>query len=290
MSAREASDPVGSVWHVQLRVVRPGTLPAWTGSVAMAAVLSAFARIDPELAAGLHDIEGPKPYTVSPLSGGALPAERTDRLALAEGASVAFRLTAVGEAQRAFAYLLERLGSQLLLLDRAVATVEDVAEDRVVSLGDLLAPALGTRLRLRFRTPTAIRNPAGPLELLPTPACVLGAAERRWRLWLSTEPPAVRDGAAWVRAHRIRTVPVRLAEGSITGFVGSVDVQCSEGQAQGVWALCRYLELAGCGVKSSQGMGQVTVEAALPRHEDVPPRDRARSRPVAQGGSPPGPP
>lgn len=280
---------VATEWYLGLAVVRPGTLPEWTGSVAMAALLSAFARIDPELAASLHDMDGPKPYTVSPLSGEAEPSDRPMRLVLSEGSKVWVRVTATGPGLGPFHHLLGRMGSQLVLVDRAVCEVVDVTEQRSFTLRDLQGPADGEVVRVRFRSPTAFKRPDGPLELLPHPIHILSSAERRWRLWVG-EPPACEASTVWVRAHRVRTVPVRLPRAPLTGFVGSVDLQAPAEQAQGLWALCRYLEVVGCGIKTSQGMGQVSVEAPGPTRRDVPARDPARRGALPQGGTSAGPP
>lgn len=284
--------PVGSdrvvarEWFAHLLVIRPGTLPEWTGAVAMAGLLAAFSRLDESCATRLHDVEGTKPYTVSPLSGIALEGTRPGRVLLEKGSEVAVRLTAVGDAVPLLADLLGCLPRQVVLLDRAVAEVTEVRAARTLRLEDLLAPAPGPTVRLRFLTPTAFKRPDGALEVLPQPGLVLGGAAERWRRWVG-QPPSLDASRVWVRSHRLRTVPVRLATTSLTGFVGVADLQGPADAAQSLWALCRYLEMVGCGVKAAQGMGQVIAERPG-QGGDVPPRDRTGGGPLPTGGAAPG--
>lgn len=274
---------VAGEWTVHLRVIRPGTLPEWTGAVAMAGLLTAFARVDEPLASLLHSIEGLKPYTVSPLSGTAVEGGRPGRLALEEGAQVALRVTAVGDALPVVKDLLGRLLRQILLLDRAVGEVTEVREVRDLSLEDLFEPAPGPTVRLRFLTPTAFKRPDGALEVLPQPGLVLGGAMERWRRWIG-EPQTLDPSRVWVRSHRLRTVPVRFATNAMTGFVGVADFQGPANVAQPLWALCRYLEVVGCGVKAAQGMGQVMADRPGQNENDSP-RDSSGGSPLQTGGA-----
>ncbi len=287
MSEAATSDRVvAREWVVALRIVRPGTLPEWTGYVAMAGLLSALRRTEPGLAQLLHEGDGLKPYTVSPIGGDAVPGPKPGRLALEQGSEVGIRVTGLGSEGEAIAGAVGRLTGQLVLLDRAVGEVVSVSETRCVRVADLVAPAEGQSLRLRFASPTAFKRPDGALELLPTPAAIIRSARERWERWVGPAP-RIDPEVLRVRAYRIKTVPVRLASHAVTGFVGSLDLDAPPEAAQPLWSLCRYLGVAGCGIKVTQGMGQ-TVVTARPATSDVPPRDRSGGGALPAGGQAPG--
>src|SRR5437763_14348606 len=66
------------------------TISTWTGHLVHASVLTLVGQIDPSLSARLHNQPGYRPYTVSPLIGGAIVGEGA---ALRRGAPCHLRIT-----------------------------------------------------------------------------------------------------------------------------------------------------------------------------------------------------
>jgi CRISPR-associated endoribonuclease Cas6 len=226
----------------------------------MAAVFSSFRRIEPDLADILHSAPSPKPYTVSPIIASGVKDDHRGKYFLEVGSEVSIKISGIGQARSVLEALLTQLPRQLMLIDSAVAEVEGVETIRSVLLEDLLENAPNSSIaRMRFRTPTAHRRADGNLELLPSPKVVFGGLQYKWRAFLG-RPPEVDIEPVYVRSHRIKTVPIDFASHRMVGFIGSVDYAFPEKFAQGLWALVKLAEISGCGLKVTQGMGQVVAE------------------------------
>lgn len=268
------SVPIAKEWHVALRIVRPGTLPSWSGSIAHAAWLKTLERVDSSLASTLHEGDDARPYTLSCFSGEGAAADR-GRVALDEGSELSVRVVALGETVSRFAQALPRLERQLMLIDRCVGEIVKIAEGVESSVASLLGAPHEGRVTLTFCSPTAVRRPGCGLDLFPSPAAVFGSASRTWQQWIGT-PPDLTVEAIRIRGYRLRTAPVFLASGKLTGFVGTVSYETSSDNAQALTALCRWLEMAGCGIKTTQGMGQVRSRLGRPQ-ENVSAREESGS-------------
>jgi CRISPR-associated endoribonuclease Cas6 len=210
---------------------------------------------DAGLSARVHDVNGPKPFTVAPL----------------------FRRDGVLQFQ--FTLLDDALWSPLeaaLQRGAAVEMVNDrwpVASDGWLvtrcSYTDLFQrAATGTRLTFRFRSPTSFRSHEMHYPL-PDPLLCF----QSWLMaWNTCAPAEVRINVSLldvVAAHvaisryRLRTEPVEFGPGRmVIGFAGEVSYQVIRAHKLGenilrkLNALADYAVFCGTGVKTTQGLGQ----------------------------------
>ncbi len=249
--------------------------PAWWGRAAQALFLEQIARDDPDLAAHLHDGEGPHPYTFSTLMGG-FPDQRVD-----PERTYTLRFTAF---ERSLALRLmemardpARLGvGALIELDRRPFVVEAVSAqlDHQTWAGaddyDMLAARALTasqppprRIALHWASPTAFRQQGRDVPL-PLPELVFGSLLDRWNAYAPAAFPAeTRRYAAEclaVTRYDLHTRPVPMRDGiQRVGAVGTVTF--STFNYDRYWmsvlgALAQFSRYAGLGAGCSHGMGQ----------------------------------
>jgi CRISPR-associated endoribonuclease Cas6 len=231
----------------------------------------------PRVAERLHDSAGALLVSSGVLRGGpeSLP-DFTRAVMVRAGQPVWVRLTALG--QEAALAACEGLAA-LPEFDLGPGTPCDIVERRVLRGpgGDLprlldlwqVAAAASAGVTLEFLTPTAFvrRN---KLELaLPVPERVFGSpADARGLVgrWMLAGGPDVFDG--WSPEY-VGAVPETLAgqrvrlgqRGGVTGFLGRCRFDTSRDKTalRQLWALARFAEFAGVGVKTGMGLGQVRV-------------------------------
>ena len=192
------------------------------------------------------------------------------------GQPVWVRLTALGqEAAMAAAEGLAAMpeldlgpDGRCAVMERRVLLSHSGDLPRLMDLWQVTAAAT-TGPRLEFLTPTAFvrRN---KLELaLPVPERVFGSpADARGLVgrWMQAGGPDVFEG--WVPEH-VGAIPETLTgvrvslgqRGGVTGFVGRCRFAAprDETALRQLWTLARFAELAGVGVKTGVGLGQVRV-------------------------------
>jgi len=252
----------------------PSPAPFWWGRAAQALFLSAVSRVDPALAARLHDEQSPHPYTVSTLLGH-FPGGRID-----PNATYTLRLTA---SEPGLANLLHGLASdgelapgQEIALDRRPFKVEQVAaqpgEHPWVGCADyagLVAEALASsappprRISLHWASPTAFRSKGRDVPL-PLPELVFGGLLERWNACSPVAfPPETRryaDECLFVSRYDLSTRLIQVKDGAQRlGAAGQVTFSTSSYDRywMGVLrVLAAYSLFAGVGAGVSHGMGQ----------------------------------
>jgi len=247
---------------VRLVAENGGDLRATQGRLAHAAFLALLRGVDPPLAARLHDDDGPKPFTVSPLLG--LGHGRNGRLSVCPGDTPWLRVTLLDPLLfHAFiAYFLRPANRPRLRLEPIGFQVTELISTPgghplagYASLADLRArweavdAARHRRIVLEFRSPTVFhlkdgkneadddeaedesppgsRKPPRRMHVLPDPALVFGELAGRWdRLSGEATQAATRDEAARyvvVARHDIETHMVDFGGGrKQVGFTGRV--------------------------------------------------------------------
>lgn len=259
---------------LELRPREPATLPATHGYQAFALVLQMLERSDPALSRELHDLDGPKPLTVSPLRG--KPAGRGEGLALCPEEVCWLRLTVLREElfARLLAALLRlsgedelRLGPATLALERIVTAPGQSPWAGCASYGALLAGAAPPeRLRLRFLTPTVFRSGGQRNVALPLPGLVFGSLLARWNgfspLPLPAELRAAAEEGLLIARYSLQTRLLDFGRYKEIGFVGECEYEPAPGlppeTAGQLAALAAFAFYAGVGAKTSMGMGQTT--------------------------------
>lgn len=256
-----------------LEPVKEALLPVSHGAQAFAAALDLFLRLDPALARELHEGRGPKPLTVSLLSG---PAPREGgNIRVSPGNRYDWRLTgltgSVAEALLAVSPQLGgvRIGGAVFRLASVATCSEEHPEAGRATYEGLMQEAAAApaeeRVTLKFLTPTTFRQ--GEVELpFPLPRLVWGSLLDRWNTWSPAQfldlKPLVEQNvvlANW----KGETRRVELGSRATVGFVGRFTYRVPSGPSELVWLirlLAGYAFYAGAGWQTTHGMGQVRWE------------------------------
>jgi len=254
-----------------LRPERIAALPPSHGGFAHAAALELFRRLDPKLAAFLHDSPGPKPFTVSQLLD---VGEKTgEDLLLRPDETYVWRLTgltaAVTAALRAVTPEVGsvRMGEATLAVEAVMADPGQHPWAGSASYADLFAQHIqGTaaparRLRLQFTSPTTFRD--GDVEQpFPLPRLVWRNYWQQWNLFGQPPLGELRDTleeTVVLGQWEGRTLRVHAGPRRVIGFVGTFDYYVRG--RQDLWArilnlLADYAFYCGTGLATTYGMGQ----------------------------------
>lgn len=261
-----------------------GRLRATHGELAHAAFLDLVQQVDPDLARALHDMDGRKPFTISPLHG--YRRRSKGHLGVRAGEIGWLRVTLLDPALfHAFITNFlrgpRRASVRLGAVSFQVSEILSSAESHVLA-GAASLQALRDRwasadldggeraIRLTFASPTAfsMRNPDTPfrhMHVLPAPALVFGELARYWDGMAGGETmDAVRayaQEAVAIGSHNIRTRMYRYRHSKQIGFVGDVHYRILDEDNVGmICHLNRLADLAfytGLGSRTTMGMGQV---------------------------------
>lgn len=255
-----------------LEPARDYLLPPFLGRAAHAALLRLVEATAPPLSAQLHDLPGPRPFTVAvPEEGGRRGLRET---AVRAGTPLHLRLTVLDDALAPA--LLEALGS---------ASSVELAHGRFRVAGLLLAPeehpaagaasyealaerwlfpgsSLPQRIRMRFFSPTTFHS-RGRHVPLPVPQLVFGSLAERWNAYapicLSPEVVGGLGEQLAVGRYRLETRLVDFGVGKQVGFVGSCEFVLLEAEpavAGAAHLLARSAFFSGIGHKVAMGLGQ----------------------------------
>ncbi len=267
---------------LRLAALRPGAVPADHGDQSRAALFNLIEQGDHVLAAGLHDTNRRKPYTISLLQGGRRGGDGA--LHFAEGHTADWRFTLLCEP--AFEALLRRY-----LLNRALphvrigavsfAVVDAFASGRghpesghttqleLHNRWNQPAEALPNRIRLDFCTPTAFNlgtdGATGRRRFasLPETRHIFSTLRKRWLELGGLAPGDEFD--SWAAAHLtmetdgIRTHRVRVERASFEGFTGRLTFRAGSDRC---WLPLAHLLAdltfwTGVGYQTTRGLGQV---------------------------------
>lgn len=250
-------------------------LPPALGRANYAAVLARLARVYPELAAAVHDGDGPKPLTCS----GLLREQGNNRQqVVVAGERVSVRVTGLQEdVSKALAACLVADRPQSWQLDYCNFRVDDVVCDSAVDpwTGTVLLGALARRylvhegdlsptVRLEFASPTAFKS-AGMTVPVPMPGLVFGSLVERWNTFspvpLSPDMRRFGEEVMAISQYNLRSVPVTQKNQALRiGGLGEVTYRAmsSDRYWLGVMhMLADFAQFSGVGVQTATGMGQV---------------------------------
>ncbi|HCE18257.1 MAG TPA: CRISPR-associated protein Cas6 [Anaerolinea thermolimosa] len=264
----------------------PGrALPAWWGAAAHALLLSAVRQVNPELAARLHDEQGPRPFTVSTLMGaGAHRALDPSRLYTLRFTALQAEVTlALREASAAGGPLAPGARLELDYLPFVVEQVFFTSDGhpwagegsyRQLMSAHLVQPAPPRRLRLRLASPTGFRS-AEKQQPFPLPELVFGSLLERWNSFSPMAFPAeVRRFAAeclGVSAFNLSTRSARLKDSGLRiGCVGEVTftaLHYDRYWMNVLHTLAAYAFFSGVGASTPLGFGQASPGPVLPVEE-----------------------
>jgi len=258
-------------------VVIPVTMGHWS----QALFLNLIKQFDPTLSARLHDEPGYRPYTISPLIGGAIVGER---ILLRRGQPCRLRITLLdgGTLWRALqTHFLEagpihvHLGDTGFQVARILSTptadsTNWASSTDWQSLNTL--PAQRT-ITMHFSTATAFSLSERRFGLFPEPSLVWGSLLRDWNSYApdhwKLDKQAIRASAdkhISVTACKLSTEFLHFPSYVQKGFVGYCTYQVSavEPLAAHLTTLASFALYSGVGYKTTMGMGQVRVEFGTP--------------------------
>lgn len=257
---------------LKLKAADGTSSPAVKGYHAYALFLNIMRQADPDLAARLHDGDGPKPFTVAPAPTHAPPT----------GAICCLRLTILED--QVFSTLLDRVvrppvDNRLFVEATAVTIEEVITVPRAAPGVDCSSfqticdgAALDRRIGLRFLSPTTYRSRGRRNVLFPEPALVFGSLLIRWnaladpiqKLHLTEDSLA----AVNIFSHRLQTRVMDFGSYQETGFLGTcifeLDDHLPDEAVRTLNALADFAFYAGTGAKTTMGMGQTRRTNARP--------------------------
>ncbi len=266
-------------------------LPLWWGRAAHRLLLKIVEQYDPALASGLHDDDGPRPFTVSNLIG-RFPKQTLDMegmytlrfTALQANLAAILRQAAQdgplapGAAIELDYHPFQVIEPQLAISDQQSATGEQQSKINhhpskiLTSYADLSAPyLLGQRpaprhLRLELASPTAFKS-GGKHVPLPLPDLVFGSLLERWNAFAPIAfPPETRRYAAECLAitrYDLHTHSLPWKSGGLrVGAVGEIRYVTLNYDRYWMSVLATLGELAfyaGVGVSTGMGLGQCRI-------------------------------
>ncbi len=258
----------------ELRTRSAATLSGATGPLAHALLLNLIKQFDPALSASLHNMPGPKPFTISPLLGVeqlaenlALPGEQVCslRITLIDGRDLWHRLSM---------YALQtevvqvRLGSADLRLTRLItsSSADPTGWADITDWLTLAGLSIQRVITLQFTSPTAFNLGDRAFELFPKPSFIW---ESLLRVWNAYAPQHLKMDKHRLRTFLIEHVSVLDCDIATMmwsfpqyvqkGFVGTCTYQIQEedsGIAANLTTLAAFARYAGIGYKTTMGMGQ----------------------------------
>lgn len=264
-------------------------IPSPGGQHAHAAFLDIVRAVEPGLSQALHDLNGRKPFTVSPLMGLPKPRQaQTSEVYLRAGWECWLRVTilddtlfksfidyfmtlpaAAGRGGRGEGRLPQiRLGDAHFGVSEILTTPGSHPWAGYTSLDDLrkrLDEPAPESLPFELFSPTSFSLVKGRFELIPYPNLVFGNLAAAWKAITGENMVEAIEKYAeksWrLTLHRVERKAVTLHNHPQLGTVGRVEFQRQEG---GDAPLARALNLladlafyTGLGRKTAQGMGQV---------------------------------
>jgi CRISPR-associated endoribonuclease Cas6 len=255
---------------LHLRPTHYDEVPVWLGRATQAWFLDSLRQVNPVLSKTLHDGSALRPFTLSSLIPPTPP--RGDLLQLSPHETYTLRLTTLhADVSRiTLNALVERWLRGGITLHEQPFHVERIDPLETTTYQTLLqhsAQATESRIRLRFESPTVFHRTGGIPVAMPLPDLVFGSLLTRWNTFAPQRMAAemqslIRSGVRLEKAQTTRQTVTfeRSRKGAETGFVGDAVFCVDDPLAlSGVHALAAYAPYCGAGVRTTVGLGQVTL-------------------------------
>lgn len=247
---------IGDMSVLELGIALTGRPEPWgLGGRAAHGLLMALCRDwEPDLSAALHDGDGPRPFSLSPLIEGG------------GGEGVCFRVALLdGHWGEAMVQALERVRQlgRAYPLAGAEARITTLRVCEQATYENLLSGAGDTaRVRLGFQSPTLFRR-SGMSVVFPQPELVFGSLLRTWNSFASVQLPSWRPedlACIMVSDYSLRTELVEFGDYRLVGFSGEVSYRmpkdAGRNEQKAINCLADFVSFAGVGYKTTMGMGQ----------------------------------
>ncbi len=264
---------------IQLVPEHSGSLPSTTGPAMHGLFFKWLAGQDASLSARLHDLAGPKPFTVSALQPlVAIPpsrAERNNDLILSPQAKYWFRMTSIEAEFSRFLleYFYAQPPSQFEILkhrfevERVIFNPQEHPWAATSTFAGLNEPVTSSaKVKLQFHSPTTFKA-QGRSRPLPLPEQTFNSLLTRWNNYASQ--PIDPAFSTWVSenlaisGYELRT-ELALMEGSrqgakliaFRGWCEYTALQSDPAMLQTLHQLARFAFFSGVGYKTTMGFGQ----------------------------------
>jgi len=256
---------------VNFKAESDAVIPATRGYHAYALFLNLLRAANPDLAQKLHDTEGTKPFTLSPLQGKFRRHE--GGLKLAANDIYWIRLTFLQE--DVFAHFLDaamrgsnrtlRLAEAPIRIHEILTTPDRSPMCRCQGLDDILSSASSERqVRLEFLSPTAFRSGGKRNVIFPEPRLLFNSYLTRWQN-LSTVPLSqnladLAQKATRISQYQLDTRILHFGSYQEIGFEGKCTLEIAEETPEEAVktlnAMADFAFYCGTGAKTAMGMGQ----------------------------------
>ena len=256
---------------VKLRSEAEATIAPTQGYHAYAMFLDILRRNHPETAQKLHDLDGAKPFTISPLEGRFL--REKGALRILPESSYRIRFTFLeGDTFSRFLDAAMRTTGQILQLDRAEFTLNDIittpGADRWCDCRDaqnLLNEASDQRrIRMEFCSPTVFRSKGRRNVLFPEPRLLFQSWISRWQgidpNTFGSDVVELAEKATRISEYQLETRILQFGSYREIGFQGKCTLDLAGEvplpEVKELNALADFAFFSGTGAKTSMGMGQ----------------------------------
>lgn len=246
-------------------------IPSTRGYYAYALFLDLLRRANPTVAQKLHDLEGPKPFTLSPLQGKFH--RESGNIKLTASDIYWMRLTFLQE--DVFAHFLDaalRAGNRVLRLDQASLVIHEILTApgsspmcKCQTFEEIRSNASTKRqIRFGFLSPTAFRSGGKRNVLFPEPRLVFNGYLAKWQslspVKLSDNLLSLTEKGLSLTQYKIETRMLDFGSYQEAGFEGKCTLEIademSEETIKSFNALADFAFYCGTGAKTTMGMGQ----------------------------------
>ena len=256
---------------VKFRPETEASIAPTQGYHAYAMFLDILRRTHPETAQQLHDIDGAKPFTISPLEGRFR--RQKDALRVLPESSYRIRFTFLeGDIFSRFLDAAMQTNGQTLRLDRAELALQEIittpGTDRWCDCREaqtLLDEAGEQRhIRMEFCSPTAFRSKGRRNVLFPEPRLFFQSWLSRWQgIYPNTFDSnlvELAEKATRISEYQLETRILQFGSYREIGFQGKCTLDLAGEvplpEVKELNALADFAFFSGTGAKTSMGMGQ----------------------------------
>jgi CRISPR-associated endoribonuclease Cas6 len=262
---------------LELQALHDAQVPVTMGHQVHAMFLHLVSRADPAYSDRLHNEPGYRPFTLSPLRGGAVQGQH---MTLSANQTYQIRVTLLdgGYLWHCLSTLLleagpspVQIGDASLLFMRLLSTpgADPTGWAGRTTWQELSSLPTRPRLTLSFASPTAFNMSGNYFALVPEPPFVWESLLRTWNSYapasLLMEKQALRDVLSRgivVTDCDLSTYTLHFPTYTQKGFTGTCTYALQEDNEQMAYLarLAAFARFAGVGYKTTMGMGQVRIQ------------------------------
>lgn len=257
---------------IRLKAIKGGIISPTQGYHAYALFLNLLQQADKKLSSQIHDGEGAKPLTLSPLQGKFV--RNNNGVQLEESSIYWFRLCLFDDSlfSTLLGFLLKQDSPLVVQLEGTPFKIEEIITTKgqspwvsCQSFDELLDNASNERqINLKFFSPTTFRSKGKRNIILPLPSMVFGSYLARWKAFSHVSLPPLLDksleNGVIVGRYTLKSNILHFNSYQETGFEGActfiIENSVPEEEVRAMNALADFAFYCGTGAKTTMGMGQ----------------------------------